>query len=115
MRTSRDKPSHLKILLKKNWKIWKADRWSAFCGIFFPICCVMIMAIVHKGWVQDLPDASYFNDPNHLYQFNGTLNATDQNLLSACSISNKSVMIGLAPEGDSLVVKLKDIFGKNIL
>jgi hypothetical protein len=116
MRKSINKLSHLKALLKRNWLIWKFEKSSAFWEIFIPVLCVLVMTLLYSNGNENLPDTSYLNDPNHLYHFDGTLNATSQNVLKACSISNSrgsSAMIGLAPEGDSLVQELKDIFGKD--
>lgn len=114
MRPSVNKSSHLKFLLKKNWIIWKFNKCLVFCELFIPVICMLLIILPDIINDEILLDTSYLNDPNYFYHFDGTLNATNQDVLEACNISKKNAMIGLAPEGDSLVKQLQDIFGKDI-
>lgn len=63
--------------------------------------------------VKDIPQTSYYDKPDWVFSYDGSLSLADDPYFAACSESRGNSYIGLSPEGDSIISDLKDIFGKN--
>lgn len=114
MLSSSNKPSHLKALLKKNL-ILRKRRWCvAILELIVPAIFVGIMSSIRAAVpIDDIPQTTYYDNPEWKYSFDGTLNNADEPFLAACTSSKNSAMIGLSPEGDTLISALKNVFGKS--
>lgn len=115
MLSSSNKHSHLKALLKKNWILLKRTWLRSIGEISIPIIAALILVIV-RGFtpLEDIPQTAYYNNTEWLYTYNGTVDATSEPFFTACSQDKGNAMIGLSPEGDSIISELKNILGKNV-
>lgn len=109
-------PSHLKALLKKNRIIWRRGGFRSWLQVILPVAFAAIMlSLRNTSPIKDIPETIYYNQPDWLFSYDGTLSTADAPYLSACTDSFGSSAIGLspAPANDPIIYQLNTIFGKN--
>lgn len=95
---------HLKALLRKNWILWKRTWCCSLCELLFPIIFILLYKIVRNLTpVETVPERTFYQQP---YIFNSTPSIDALPFIKNCSKIGPYV-IGLAPQGDSIIESLK--------
>jgi len=110
---SKNKPSHLKALLKKNWILLKRSPWCSLLEILVPVLFALITLAWRQAFAPELtPQTTYYNNPDWSFSYSGILDAAALSLMKDCNADENGGKVGLAPAGNDLVVQLDTIFGK---
>ena len=110
MISSVHKPSHLKALLRKNWIIWKRGWCVSILEIVVPLLFAAIMLVFRKvAPTEAISQTTYYTNP---FIYDGTLTSADLSFFKDCNAAENGGIVGLAPQGDSLITDLKSILGK---
>lgn len=113
MNPSKNKPSHLRALLRKNWILWQRS-WCVSClEIIVPLLFAAIMLAFRKvAPVTAMPEESYYQNPDWLFNFDGALTSADKSFFKDCNDNVGGGAVGLvSTEGATIMTKLKGYLG----
>lgn len=95
--------AHLKALLRKNWLLFKRNKFGSFLEIAVPIAFALVFLIFRNAKpITDVPQTSFYQTPVLPVQY-----------MKNCKAGKNGGKVALSPPTDPIILKIKsEVEGK---